>query len=93
MKINRARQLLTLDISKMNLEQLQKHKVNVIDAWRHSKAQYGLEEAVENGFYKIIVANSAEGFTPSDIWLTHQLSQRLDEIEKALSELYKLKEG
>ena len=91
MRIEKARAILRLNIEKMSLEQLQKHYVNVIDAWRCSKADYGFTEAVKNGFYKIIFDNEAQGFSPSDIWLTSQLAHRLTEIEILLKE--KLKEN
>lgn len=54
MKITKAHQLLTKDIGNMSFEELLKHKVDMLDAWRHSKAEYGYTEAVKNGFYKII---------------------------------------
>lgn len=89
MKITEARRLLSLNIKEMSLEQLQRHKVKMIDAWRHSKAQYGYIEAIKNGFYKMMVDSGASGYTPSDIWLTHQINNRLDEIEEQINKILK----
>lgn len=86
MRIEKAREILRRNFEEMSLEQLQKHYVDVIDAWRCSKADYGFSEAVKNGFYKIIVDNEAQGFSPADIWLTSQLAYRLTEIEALLNE-------
>lgn len=91
MKIKKARELLRVDITKLSLEQLQQHKVKLIDAWRESKATYGMAQAVADGFYKVVASESASGYSPVDIWLTHSLGQRIDE---ALSrEMFLLKGG
>lgn len=87
MNISKARKLLAVDPKILTLDQLQKHKVKLIDAWRHSKADYGFKEAVKEGFYLEIVDSGASGFSPRDIWLTHQLVARLDEIEAREREL------
>ena len=52
MNYQTAMRLTTLDINSMTLEQVQRHKVRLLDAWRESRAQYGFEQAVVNGFYK-----------------------------------------
>ena len=88
MDLKKARELLRVDISKLSLEQLQQHKVKLIDAWRESKAAYGMAQAVARGFYKVIGSESASGYSPTDIWLTHSLNQRLDEVEMRERELY-----
>lgn len=92
MRIEKARSLLREPIKDMSLEKLQRHKVNLIDAWRHSKADYGYPQAVAEGFYKVLESASASGFFPADMWLTHQLQYRLDEVDSALNEIYR-KEG
>lgn len=38
MKYQTARNLTMMDISSMNLEQIQRHKVRLLDAWRESRA-------------------------------------------------------
>ncbi|MBQ6960900.1 MAG: hypothetical protein IJP78_07995 [Clostridia bacterium] len=92
MNIKSARDLLCMPIDGMTLEQLQRHKVRLIDAWRESKAAYGFIRAVSDGFYKIVESDSASGFVPSDPWLTHNLSCRMDEIDKELDSSYAAKE-
>lgn len=71
----------------MTLEQIQKHKVKLIDAWRHSKADYGFIEAVKNGFYKEVASESASGYSPTDIWLTHQLNYAIDKAVERENQL------
>lgn len=80
MKIGKARQLLAVDITALTLEQLQRHKVKLLDAWRESKGDYGMKQAVEDGFFKVIGSESASGYSPTDIWLTHSLNQRIDDV-------------
>lgn len=79
MKYQTARQLTTLDVSNMTLEQVQRHRVRLLDAWRESRAQYGFAQAVKDGFYKIVVDSAAEGFVPRDMWLTHRINHCLDQ--------------
>ena len=84
MKIAQARKLLTEDIGRMTLEQLQKHRVKLIDAWRESRAEYGMGQATTDGFYRQTGEDITE-YTPTDLWLTQNLSHRLDEtIEREL---------
>lgn len=79
MRYQTARQLTTLDVSNMTLEQVQRHRVRLLDAWRESRAQYGFAQAVKDGFYKIVVDSAAEGFVPRDMWLTHRINHCLDQ--------------
>lgn len=90
MNLQKARALLRVDISKLSLERLQQHKVKLIDAWRESKAAYGMARAVANGFYKVIGSESASGYSPTDIWLTHSLNQRLNEVDEELERKWRL---
>lgn len=80
MRISKAKELLRKPIDRMGLEELQAHKVRLIDAWRESRAENGMEQAVRNGFYKVIASESASGFSPTDIWLSHNLIARFDEV-------------
>lgn len=83
MKIAQARKLLTEDIGRMTLEQLQRHRVKLTDAWRESRAEYGMGRAAKDGFYRQTGEDVTE-YTPTDLWLTQNLSHRLDEaIERA----------
>ena len=79
MRYQTARNLTTLDISNMTLEQVQRHKVRLLDAWRESRAQYGFAQAVKDGFYRMVVDSAAQGFVPRDMWLTDRLNHCLDQ--------------
>lgn len=81
MKYQTARNLTMMDISSMNLEQIQRHKVRLLDAWRESRAEYGFLQAVNDGFYRIVVDSAAEGFVPRDMWLTDRLNFCLNVAE------------
>lgn len=85
----KAENILCEDISSMNIEQLRKHRVRLIDAWRESKAFYGMKQACETGFYRLILDDYASGFAPVNIFLTSSLSYRLDEVERLLEERQK----
>ena len=86
MKIAQARRLLAEDVETMTLENLQKYKVKVIDAWRESRADYGIAQAVRDGFYLQTGENASE-HTPKDLWLTQNLAKRLDAIDLREREL------
>ena len=88
MKIQQARKLLSVDFSNLDLEKLQKLHVNLLDAWRESRADYGYMQAVNNGFYAVISSESAKGFTPVDIWLERNLLTRITEVERILQSMY-----
>ena len=81
MKIAKARELSRLNIGEMNLEQVQKHKVRLLDAWRESKAFYGFEQAVRDWFYKVVVDSAASGYFPTDMLLTKTLRERIDQAD------------
>lgn len=68
MKIAQARRLLAEDVETMTLERLQKYRVKVIDAWRESRADYGIAQAVRDGFYLQTGENASE-HTPKDCGL------------------------
>ncbi len=90
MNIQTARSLLARPIDSMSLEQLQRHKVRLIDAWRESRADLGFAQAVKDGFYEVLVSDSASGYVPADLWLTNNLSARLDEVMAREAELLQL---
>lgn len=90
MNIRTARGLLVKPIDGMGLEQLQRHKVRLIDAWRESRVDLGFAQAVKDGFYKVLVSDSASGYGPTDLWLTHNLSARLGEVIAKEAELLQL---
>ena len=86
MKIAKARKLVSENVESMTIEQLQRHKVKVLDAWRESRADYGIVQAVADGFYIQTGEDSAE-YTPRDLWLTQNLAQVLDVIDRREREL------
>lgn len=91
MNITTARKLLSEDYKAMSLEQLQTHRVRLIDAWRESRAEYGFSQAVKNGFYQRIASESTNGFSPTDIWLTVNLNSRIEAVCKR--EMYLFSHG
>jgi len=88
MNINTARSICAQSVGDMNYEKLLKHRVKVIDAWINSRAEYGFNEAVRNGFYVEIASESASGYSPKDLWLTRNLGERLSEVEALLQKKY-----
>lgn len=86
MKIAQARKLVAENVTTMTLEQLQRYRVKVVDAWRESRADYGIAQAVRDGFYVQTGENASE-HTPTDLWLTQNLAFKLDEIDRREHEL------
>ena len=82
MNIKTARELVRLDIDKMSLEELQRHRVRLIDAWRESRAQYGFPHAVRNGFFVRVLDHQADGYAPRDLYLSINLEFMLDRVEE-----------
>lgn len=92
MNYQTAKRLTTLDINSMTLEQVQRHKVRLLDAWRESRAQYGFEQAVSDGFYRIVADSAAQGYTPRDMWLTNRIHYCLEAAEAREAYLLSLPE-
>lgn len=88
MKIAQAKRLVSEDIETMTIEQLQRYKVKVIDAWRESRADYGIAQAVRDGFY-LQTGEDASEYTPKDLWLTQNLTRRLDAIDRREHEIFR----
>lgn len=80
MNIQAARNLLAKRIEDMSLEQIQRHKVRLVDAWRESRGDFGFDQAVRDGFFKVLVSESASGYAPADFWLMRNLGTKLDEV-------------
>ena len=80
MNIQAARNLLAKRIEDMSLEQIQRHKVRLVDAWRESRGDLGFDQAVRDGFFKALASESASGYVPADFWLTRNLGTNLDEV-------------
>ena len=45
-----------------------------------SRGDFGFDQAVRDGFFKVLVSESASGYVPADFWLTRNLGTRLDEV-------------
>ncbi len=88
MKIAQAKRLVSKNIEMMTIEQLQRYKVKVIDAWRESRADYGIAQAVRDGFY-LQTGEDASEYTPKDLWLTQNLTRRLDAIDRREHEMFR----
>lgn len=88
MKIAQAKRLVSEDIEMMTIEQLQRYKVKVIDAWRESRADYGIAQAVRDGFY-LQTGEDASEYTLKDLWLTQNLTRRLDAIDRREHEMFR----
>lgn len=78
MKITAAMSLCRENVNGMTLEQLQRHRVRLLDAWRESTAQYGFSQAVADGFYVPVGSESATGYVPRHMWLSHNLNTAID---------------
>jgi hypothetical protein len=88
LKIAQAKRLVSKNIEMMTIEQLQRYKVKVIDAWRESRADYGIAQAVRDGFY-LQTGEDASEYTPKDLWLTQNLTRRLDAIDRREHEMFR----
>lgn len=80
MKRTQAEALLKTDFRTLSYEEFLKYRVKIVDALRESEAEYGYEQAVADGYYVFVGDAGAVGFSPKNIWLTHELSQRLNEL-------------
>lgn len=89
MRYETARELVRVDPGSLSLEKLQHHKVRLIDAWRESRAEYGMKQAIRDGFYLPVLCDQATGFAPRDIFLTLNLDAALQRTIKREAELLK----
>ena len=78
MTYSTAKRLLAKPIDGLALVDLQRHYVRLLDAWRESRAEYGIGQAIKVGFYISVLCEYAQGYTPRDAFLTVNLSTRLD---------------
>lgn len=89
MKRQTAENLLRENMDEMSLDQLQRYMVKVIDAWRQSQADEGMEQAIRDGYYCIVYDSYIKPFAaPVNIWLTQNLSYRKDEVYERLQAVY-----
>lgn len=87
MKYESAKRLVSVDINGLTLEGVQRHKVRLLDAWRESNGEYGVEQAYRNGFLVPVVDSSASGWAPRDIFLTENLRAAFDRAVQKEKEL------
>lgn len=90
MKFKTAQELVRIDINTLSLEQLQQHKVKVLDALRESNAEYGMKQAIMDGYYIGVADSAASGYSPRDMFLTTNLSYIYEECVKRERELLKM---
>ena len=82
MKFKTAKELVRIDINTLSLEQLQKHKVKVLDALRESEAFWGMKQAIMDGYYVHVHDTHSNFLTPRDMFLTTNLSYIYGECVK-----------
>lgn len=84
----KAEELLRKPIDGMSLEQIQAHKVKLVDAWRESRGEHGMEQALKDGYCAIVTDAFVPPFpAPVNIWLTKNLEYRMDEVYAREAEL------
>ena len=88
MKYKKEKSLLYENFESMSLESLQKYCVSLIDAIREANAEYGMKQAIQNGFYIELEDFAGNGYTPRDFWLQHNLSERLKLVQSHLNMIY-----
>lgn len=76
MTLKKAQALLQVDIKSLSVEDLQKYKVQLLDAWRMAKGDYGYD----NDFFVWI--GELKSYTPKDYWLLKNINDRLDTLLK-----------
>lgn len=89
MRYEKARELVRVVPDSLPLEELQRHKVKLIDAWRESRAEYGMRQAVRDGYYIRVLCDQATGYAPRDIFLTPNLDTALQRAIEREAELLK----
>ena len=74
MNRKKAESLLQVDVNTLSPSELQKHKVQMLDAWRYAKGDYG----TDNDFFVSIPELRA--YVPANYWLLKNIETRLDEL-------------
>ena len=74
MKRAKAEKLLQVDIKTLTPSELQKYKVQILDAWRHAKGDYG----TDNDFF--VSVPELRSHVPANFWLLKNIETRLDEL-------------
>ena len=74
MNFKKAQNLIQTDFSVLSGEKLQKYKVNIIDAWRHARGDYGYN----NDFF--VYVGEVKAFAPRDYWLLKNIETIMDKL-------------
>lgn len=68
-----AERLLTVDIQKLSPDKLRTYKVQLLDAWRYAKGDYGMD----NDFF--VHVPELRAYVPANYWLLKNIENKLDE--------------
>ena len=74
MTLKKAQNLIQTDFSVLSDEKLQKYKVNIIDAWRYARGDYGYN----NDFF--VYVDEVKAYVPRDYWLLKNIETIMDKL-------------
>lgn len=74
MNFAKAERLIQKDLSTLEEYKLQKYKVDIIDAWRYARGDYGYN----NDFFVYI--GELRAFVPRDYWLLKNIENIMDAL-------------
>ena len=74
MNLRKAQKLLQEDYTKLSIEELQKFKVSIIDAWRYARGDYGKN----NDFF--VYVGELKAYVPKDYWLLKNIESIMDNL-------------
>ena len=74
MTLKKAQNLIQTDFSTLTEERLQKYKVNIIDAWRYARGDYGYN----NDFFAYV--GEVKAYVPRDYWLLKNIETIMDKL-------------
>lgn len=74
MKLIKAKALLQVDHTKLSPSALQNHKVQMLDAWRYAKGDYGHQ----NDFF--VSVPELRAYVPADKWILRNIENKLNEL-------------
>lgn len=74
MTLKKAQNLIQTDFSALTEERLQKYKVNIIDAWRYARGDYGYN----NDFFAYV--GEVKAYVPCDYWLLKNIETIMDKL-------------
>lgn len=74
MNVKKAQSLVTVNHTQLTQAELQKYTVQLLDAWRYAKGDYGKD----NDFF--VPVPELRAYVPADKWLLRNIETRLDEL-------------